>query len=860
MWTEEKDVLLSPPLRGETHGGPRLVSGRANDSAQNRTDQLGKRGLYMVCMFGSLLAVMALALLFGEATADSGPTCQPPLQDRQRYGFVALSPSFSKKFDVPQLRAGWYAGHALTGSTPKGMDRALLIRTPTGFTLDPDILGPLVDDNPGAIWLISNEPDSIYQDSLLPEEYARIYQQLYAFIKNRDQTSQIAAGGIVQPTPLRLQYLDRVLTAYQSRYLQPMPVDLWHIHTAVLNEVSCDYDPDNCWGAEIPPGIESPFGAVRSVDDNDNMAMFRDQIWAFRQWMADRGYAGYPLIVTEYGILMPVMLGFDEARVNSFMSATFDFYRTATDQDLGDPTDGYRLVQRWAWYSLDDYPWNPITGVGFNGNLFNPDTELITGHGRHYATETDSLPPVSYVDLGVATWQALSAPPTSGPTDGITRLLRARVVNMGTSKAGGFWVTAKFQGPLNGTRHQEVAALPPSSSQWITFTLDGLQPGAYRVSIEVDPLNQVLESRECNNKASMKLIAPTDSAYLPQVAAHYAAMPISGGSLKTDRAAAPSTGNRPTSSTPGFREFEVPTANSYPAQIALDAQGRVWITERDGNKVARFDPETLAWQEYDIPTDNSRPWGLALDGDRDVWFAETAGNLIGHLELGETPDQYTFTEYTIPTLDSVPRDVAIGRDGTVWFTEQAGNRIGKLVPGQGVTAEYQVPTEDAGLSSVDIKGQFVYFTETSADQLGQFNITTGQFLEKRGPAGSAPQDLVTTGGGVWYSEMDGNRVVLFSPSTLSWTLELDVPTANSKPYGIALEGNVALWFTERKGNRLGRFTGTEPLVEYRLPSANSQPTGLVVDDAGCVWYTAPGVNRIGRLCLFELYLPQSFEE
>jgi virginiamycin B lyase len=338
-------------------------------------------------------------------------------------------------------------------------------------------------------------------------------------------------------------------------------------------------------------------------------------------------------------------------------------------------------------------------------------------------------------------------------------------------------------------------------------------------------------------------------------------MPISGGSVKADRGAAPSTENRPTasSSIPGFREFEVPTANSYPAQIALDAQGKVWITERDGNKIARFDPETLAWQEYHIPTDNSRPWGLALDGDGDVWFAETAGNRIGHLEL-KGKDQYTFTEYAIPTLDSVPRDVAIGRDGTVWFTEQAGNKIGKLVPGQGVTAEYPVPTEDAGLSYIDIKGNFAYFTETNADQLGQFNTGTGQFLEKRGPAGSAPQDLVTTGGGVWYTEMDGNRVVLFSPSTLSWTLELDVPTASSKPYGIALEGNVALWFTERRGNRLGRFTGTEPLAEYGLPSANSQPTGLVVDDAGCAWYTAPGVNRIGRLCLFQLYLPQSFEE
>ena len=82
-------------------------------------------------------------------------------------------------------------------------------------------------------------------------------------------------------------------------------MDVWNIHNAILNEVSCDYDPGNCWGAGIPPGIGADFGEVRTIDDNDNMAIFTGQILAFRQWMADNGYAGYPLIVTEYGVLMP---------------------------------------------------------------------------------------------------------------------------------------------------------------------------------------------------------------------------------------------------------------------------------------------------------------------------------------------------------------------------------------------------------------------------------------------------------------------------------------------------------------------------------------------------------------------------
>ena len=85
-----------------------------------------------------------------------------------------------------------------------------------------------------------------------------------------------------------------------------MPVDLWHIHNMILNEVSCEYDPTNVGGQRVPRGIHVGHGRGSvSSDDNDNMTMFREQIWAFRRWMADNGYRGYPLIVTEYGILMP---------------------------------------------------------------------------------------------------------------------------------------------------------------------------------------------------------------------------------------------------------------------------------------------------------------------------------------------------------------------------------------------------------------------------------------------------------------------------------------------------------------------------------------------------------------------------
>ena len=115
----------------------------------------------------------------------------------------------------------------------------------------------------------------------------------------------------------------------------------------ILNEVSCEYDPNNCWGAEVPPGLSDNFGEIVSIEDNDNIDLFKERIVRFRQWMKDKGYQDKPLYLSEYVILMPQWLGFNVNRVNQFMTATFAYLDTAVDPTLGNPNDGNRLVQRW---------------------------------------------------------------------------------------------------------------------------------------------------------------------------------------------------------------------------------------------------------------------------------------------------------------------------------------------------------------------------------------------------------------------------------------------------------------------------------------------------------------------------------
>ncbi|MBK8046416.1 MAG: hypothetical protein IPK16_04350 [Anaerolineales bacterium] len=110
------------------------------------------------------------------------------------------------------------------------------------------------------------------------------------------------------------------------------------------------------------------------VDDHDNLQLVEQQIRLMRRWMADHGQQNKPLIITEYGILMPEEYGFTPERVGAFLRNSFDLFRTLRDPALGDPADDYRLVQRWVWYPARDSRYRA-------GNLFD-DAGRLTAVGQ----------------------------------------------------------------------------------------------------------------------------------------------------------------------------------------------------------------------------------------------------------------------------------------------------------------------------------------------------------------------------------------------------------------------------------------------------------------------------------------------
>jgi len=309
------------------------------------------------------------------------PTPRPSVMAvRQRFGFGAPVAPLDQ-FAVEQLRAGWYYVWRTDPNPvrPQGMEFVQMIRVRgTSFSPTAQNLQTIIRNNPGSLWIVGNEPDIIWQDNTTATDYAQVYHEVYSLLKSNDPTCQVAIAGVSQSTPLRLQYLDMVLEAYHDLYGQMIPVDVWNVHGFILREER------GSWGADIPPGITVNQGRLYEIEDHDDMDIFVEQIVGFRRWMRDRGQRDKPLIVSEYGILMPAEYGFPYEGVRDFMYASFDYFLTAADDSLGYPADGNRLVQRWAWYSLSDtvYP---------TGNLFDPDTGLVTPLGLAYGSYAPSV-------------------------------------------------------------------------------------------------------------------------------------------------------------------------------------------------------------------------------------------------------------------------------------------------------------------------------------------------------------------------------------------------------------------------------------------------------------------------------------
>jgi streptogramin lyase len=234
----------------------------------------------------------------------------------------------------------------------------------------------------------------------------------------------------------------------------------------------------------------------------------------------------------------------------------------------------------------------------------------------------------------------------------------------------------------------------------------------------------------------------------------------------------------------------------------------------------------------------------------------TAG---GAVNPGFATSGVVFTEYALPTANAGPNDIV--SDGTnLWFTETSANQIGRITTGGSISEFGAGISAGAGPTDLKVVGSAIWFTENSCDVsptqpkggLGMISTSGGTATEFTNvpnlPNCSYPYDLaVGPDGQVWFTE-SGSTAGIAEMTTDGATVTQKAATAPaSQPNQMAKGPDGTIWFVEVAANLIGHIDSLGGLHEYLIPTPAAGWGDIVDGGDGNMWFTEFGANKIGKI-------------
>ena len=177
--------------------------------------------------------------------------------------------------------------------------------------------------------------------------------------------------------------------------------------------------------------------------------------------------------------------------------------------------------------------------------------------------------------------------------------------------------------------------------------------------------------------------------------------------------------------------------------------------------------------EWDVPTANSRPHDPAATPDGALWFTEQMANKLGRLD----PRSGRIREFPLKTPESGPHGLVVDRDGSVWFAA-----IFKATSAASIHGRARSPSTGSRTPTRRIRTRRCSSSTGSSGSrwstrdrfLGRIDEATGKTQEWPSPGGpgSKPYGIaVMPDGAVWYSEsgVTPNTLVRFDPRSKSFS-------------------------------------------------------------------------------------------
>ena len=309
-------------------------------------------------------------------------------------------------------------------------------------------------------------------------------------------------------------------------------------------------------------------------------------------------------------------------------------------------------------------------------------------------------------------------------------------------------------------------------------------------------------------------------------------------------------------------EFQIPTSNSGPEAIISGPSNTFWFTEFAAGKIAELFGQNGTIHDFKANATGVEPASLAMDKQGRVWFSDTSGH--GSIWMFN-PDTNVFRRFNTITANSFPLSIFIDQANNIWFTEVTADKIGEILYPSYAMVEYPFPTGSgpAGVAHQD-GTSLLWVTETYANRIARFNITDQSVREfTPSQAMFSPVGIVLDqSNNVWIAEHGGSSVDEFFPSNQTLRkYPTSPPTGGytyTAPATITLDSRGRLWFVEHLADRVGRLNiASNTLDEFNGLAPGSYSVFDALDQSGNYWFTENAANRIGMIRADAIGQPQN---
>ena len=106
-------------------------------------------------------------------------------------------------------------------------------------------------------------------------------------------------------------------------------------------------------------------------------------------------------------------------------------------------------------------------------------------------------------------------------------------------------------------------------------------------------------------------------------------------------------------------------------RVWSDSGGRLWATEWEGGRLARYDPATRTWAEWPLPGGAaSQGYAIFVDGGNIVWITDFGTDSLVRFD----PATAQFQSFPFPTPGAAVRQI-VGDANGIWGAESATEKI-----------------------------------------------------------------------------------------------------------------------------------------------------------------------------------------